>query len=101
MTDQSRESKQQKVVKKIAKNPAIHLHAFQDVRVFAAALNADANPSDILFNALLEKDLREDNGKIEQLPKHNLPMVWLNIVHAFKLACRWCGSQHLHSENCS
>ena len=77
MTDQSRVSKQQKAVKKIAKNPAIHLHAFQDVRVFAAALNADANPSDILFNALLEKDLRDDNGKIEQLPKHTL-----NIVHS-------------------
>ena len=24
------------------------------------------------FNALLETDLREDNGKIEQLPKHSL-----------------------------
>ena len=67
MTDQSRETKQQKVVKKFAKKPAIHLHAFQDVRVLAAALNADANPSVILFNALLENDLREDNGKIEQL----------------------------------
>ena len=54
-------------MKKFAKKPAIHLHAFQDVRVLAAALNADANPSVILFNALLENDLREDNGKIEQL----------------------------------
>ena len=45
MSDQSRESKQQKVVKKIAKNSAVHLHAFQDVRVFAAALDADVNPS--------------------------------------------------------
>ena len=65
---------------KIAKNPAIHLHAFQDVRVFAAALNADANPSVILFNALLENDLREDNGKIEQLPKHSLVIVQSLLV---------------------
>ena len=80
MTDQSRESKQQKVVKKIAKNPAIHLHAFQDVRVFAAALNADANPSVILFNALLENDLREDTRKIGQLPKHSLVIVQSLLV---------------------
>ena len=80
MTDQSREFKQQKIVKQIAKNPAIHLHAFQDVRVFAAALNADANPSVILFNALLENDLREDNGKIEQLPKHSLVIVQSLLV---------------------
>ena len=75
MTDQSQESKQQKVVQQFAKKPAIHLHAFQDVRILAAALNADANPSVILFNALLENDLRKDNGKIEQLPKHSLVIV--------------------------
>ena len=67
-------------MKKFAKNSAIHLHAFQDVRVFAAALDADANPSVILFNALLEKDLREDGGKIEQLPKHSLVIVQSLLV---------------------
>ena len=80
MTDQSRESKQQKVVKNFAKNPGIHLHAFQNVRVFAEALDADANPSVILFNALLEKDLREDSGKIEQLQQHNLVIVQSLLV---------------------
>ena len=51
------EPKQQKVrkKKKAPKKPAIHLHAFQDVRVFAAALDADADPS------LLENDLPEDS----------------------------------------
>ena len=33
----------------------------QDVRVFAAALDADADPPVILFNASLENDLREDS----------------------------------------
>ena len=84
MTDQSRESKQQKVVKKIP--------AFQDVRVFEAALNADANPSVIRFNALLEKDLREDSGKIEQLPKHSLVIVQSLLVN---------GVVRNTSENCS
>ena len=49
--------------KRFGKNknaPAIHLHAFQDVRVFAAALDADADPPVILFNARLENDLPED-----------------------------------------
>ena len=47
--------------KKTPKRPAIHLHAFQDVRVFAAALDADADPPVILFNSRLENDLREDS----------------------------------------
>ena len=62
-------------MQQFAKKPAIHLQVFQDVRILAAALNADANPSVILFNAFLEKDLRKDNGKIEQLPKHSLVIV--------------------------
>ena len=45
-----------------------------------AALSADATPSVILFNALLEKDLREDSGKIEQLPKHSLVIVQSLLV---------------------
>ena len=40
--------------KNILKKTAIHLHAFQDVRVFAATLDADADPPVILFNALLD-----------------------------------------------
>ena len=66
---------------KSAKKPATHLHAFQNVRVFAAALDADASPLVILFNALLENDLREDNGKIEQLPKDSLVIVQSLLVH--------------------
>ena len=39
------------------------MHTFQDVRVFATALNADVDPSVILFNVLMENDLREDSCK--------------------------------------
>ena len=49
-----------KVLENQPKKHAIHLHAFQD-GVFAAALDADPNPPVILFNAPLEKDLREDS----------------------------------------
>ena len=66
---------------KSAKNPAIHLHAFQDARVFAAALNADANARVILFNDLLENDIREDSGQNEQLSKHSLVIVQSLLVH--------------------
>ena len=55
------EPKQQKVLEKAPKTLAIHLHAFQDVLVFAAALDADADPPVILFNARVENDLREDS----------------------------------------
>ena len=67
--------------KKTPKKLAIHLHAFQDVRVFAAALDADADPPVILFNARLEKDLREKTvEKNEQLPKHGFVIVQSLLV---------------------
>ena len=51
----------EKFGKKTPKKPAIQLHAFQDVRAFAAALDADADPPVTLFNARLDNDLREDS----------------------------------------
>ena len=55
------ESPNNKHRKKPPQKTATHLHAFQGARVFAAALDADANPPVILSNAVFENDLREDS----------------------------------------